>query len=277
MKIFVGLVSSNSKICDVYQREQASLIPKEVLSIGRQRGLNLSFHVGVFNPSMGNRSIEDYLHYATRHSDAALLIIEQKHYSIAEAIHGAFFASSLAFEDCGTSLRNFFGSILTRLLKNFFCLLDTMQRADNEHVMILPLRNFSSGDLQELVRVCREESSSNTFNNSIGTLVTRLKSRKKPRRNSNYRNTYLVDDDEKFFEYGKEKHAKLPTGKPHTISCELSGNFRFGKRIASDRHFNVTRCVGDQTRISGEFPNCHDEMILVKETTHLNMFSNDYH
>jgi hypothetical protein len=187
----------------------------------------------------------------------------------------SFFSHLLTIDDGWINYQNFFGQFFPRLLRNFADLIHTMNSSDNEQVMSLPIRNFKSDELQELVRICKEETMSPTFSNSIGKQVTDLKSRKQPRRNSNYKNQYVVDDDCRYFEYGKEMHSRLPSGDPHVTSCVIAGNFRFGKRIASDRHYNVS--LENRIRISGTFPNCHDEICTVKDVTHINMFSNDSH
>lgn len=94
---------------------------------------------------------------------------------------------------------------------------------------------------------------------------------------SSFQTKYFIDERRKHFVFGKEDHEVLPTGEPHQPHCELNGNFRFGRRISIDRHFNVSQGDGDDTFITGEFPNCHDEIITpAKNRTHLNMFSNDH-
>lgn len=277
MKIFIGLISSDEKICEAYRRDRTGLIPKELLN-GKLKGLNPVFHVGAFNPNAADSSIEEYLKNATRTSDAGVLVIESQHRHLVDAIPNAYFSAEVEIEVGNGQYKNFFAGIFARLLKNFACAMDCMTRSDNEQVMSLPLRNFVSDDLQELARIFREESLSGSFNSEMGAQTTKLKARKSPKRNSSYRNKmFIVDDKEKHFEYGKEVHSKVATGEPHGTSCEINGNFRFGKRVASDRHYNVSRGPGDGVRIGGDFPNCHDAVITVKETTHINMFSNDHH
>lgn len=276
MKIFIGLISSDEKICEAYRKERTGLIPREMLT--RLQGLNPIFHVAAFNPNVADSTIDDFLLNATRTSDAAILIIEREHSHIVEAIKNSFFSAAVEIDVGKGQYKNFFSGLFAKLLRNFACAMECMSRSDNEQVMSLPFRNFASAELQELARIFRDESLSGTFNMQMGAQTTKLKKRKTPKRNSTYQNKmFIIDDKEKYFEFGKEVHSKVATGAPHRISCEINGNFRFGKRIASDRHYNVSHGPGDNNRIAGKFPNCHDEMIHVKETTHINMFSNDHH
>jgi hypothetical protein len=141
---------------------------------------------------------------------------------------------------------------------------------------MLPFRNFRARQLRDLREVCRNKTLSPDFPNIITKHVEALKKRRRPRRNSNYSNLYFVDDDDKIFQYGLEHHAQLATGAPHTPLCALTGKFRFGRRIATDRHYNVTKELGQHARITGEFHDCHDDVRRIQPTTHLNIFSNDY-
>ncbi len=86
----------------------------------------------------------------------------------------------------------------------------------------------------------------------------------------------MVDDRARFFKFGPEQHARFATGDPHRPFCAFNADFRFGNRIDSTRHYNVSESKGDRTTIEGEFDDCHDARVTVPRTTHLNMFSNDY-
>jgi hypothetical protein len=87
---------------------------------------------------------------------------------------------------------------------------------------------------------------------------------------------YTIDDQFRFFVYGKETHARFGTGEPHKPYCELAGHFRFGQRIDALRHYNVSETEGDRTTIGGNFLDCHNTSHDVSRRTHLNIFSNDY-
>ncbi|MEZ0605506.1 hypothetical protein ACAX43_25555 [Paraburkholderia sp. IW21] len=174
------------------------------------------------------------------------------------------------------NFKNYFGYVIARLLKNFSIIFDEMSSSANEQALCLPIRNFVADDLEKIVEICKNHNAVGNFSRELQPQLTKLKNRKSPRRNSNYGDTHFVDNDKKYFQYGKERHSRVQTGAPHSRHCGLNANFRFGKRIASDRHYNVTRVLREETKISGDFRNCHDESITVQETSHLNMFSNGY-
>lgn len=273
MKVFVCLISSNGRLCDEYRRRKNGLFPKSLLPSRFKEGT--TFNTGVFNPHV-DKNILDYLSSATRKMDAVMLLVDSLEAHLIDDLRNSFFAVVLVIPDNLTNCQNFLGQKLSRPFKNFAFLLEQMQASDTEQVAILPLRNFAGDDLRELARTCREDTSEAKFPENVNKYLTQLRTRKKPRRKSSYSTTYIVDDKEKYFDYGQERHAKLGTGTPHVIACEINGNFRFGKRIDCERHFNVSQGRGDTTSINGEFIDCHNSTRHVKATTHLNMFSNDF-
>jgi hypothetical protein len=277
MNLFIGLISTNEKICEEFNKKRDGLIPTEVRSKEKIKRLNPVFSIGTYNPAKDERTVEEYLSYATRRAEAAVLLVDSRHLDAIQAIRSAFFITPLNIGDGELNYKNFFGQIFPRLLTNFSDLMSTMGDSSNEQVMALPLRNFHANELLELARICREETMLGTFRDAVIEQVIALKERKRPRRDVDGKQKFLVDDNALYFDYGKEVHARLATGAPHLKSCVLTGNFRFGKRIETNRHYNMTRLSGGQTKISGEFLNCHDHPLLVKESSHINIFSNDYH
>lgn len=195
---------------------------------------------------------------------------------VESGLRNAFFTVTIEVPNQGLNFRNFFTPKITRLLKNFSLLWHLMSRFDNEQAMRLPLRNFVANELLEIAYVCREQTICGDFTNQLNLRLCKLKERKSPRRKSNYPTLYFVDDNDLYFVFGKEEHSIMATGSPHNILCDITGSFRFGKKISKQRHFNVMSRT-ENTRISGVFPNCHDEKVEVKNRTHLNMFSNDQH
>lgn len=277
MNLFIGLVAPGRSLCEEFESQQDRLIPKElVLKNEIVRQLNANFMLGAYDTSARERklSLEDYLIRATRKADAVILIVDRTR-MIPNALRTSLFSAFVDLPD-KFNFQNFFAPIITRLLRNFASLWSLMNRADNEQAMILPLRNFTAAELRDLAVICRDDTMTGDFHNLIGPKVTSLKRRRKPRRKSNFAALYFVDDNERFFIFGKEEHAQLSTGAPHTVMCEITGNFRFGKRISVRRHFNVMDGT-EGAEISGTFPDCHDEPISVPSRSHLNMFSNDQH
>ncbi|ASL43525.1 hypothetical protein bAD24_I08540 [Burkholderia sp. AD24] len=273
MKVFVGIITDNLYLCDEYTKRRTGLIPRECLSSLS----NVTLSVGAFNPCKSTVSAEEYLLHATREADASILIVDRKYAHVVTEVLHAFFTCSVEIPEFISNCKNFLGKVFSRLLRNFSYLISTLQQSEQGQAAILPIRNFDADAMRELVRVCRDETMNPLFAQLTTAHLSELRKRRRPRRRSAYKTQYWVDDADKHFEYGHEKHALPATGRPHTLVCEICGNFRFGKKIPFDRHFNVTRGAGDKPRISGRFRNCHDEMVVVKETSHINMFSNDFH
>ena len=273
MKLFVCLVSSNQKLCSEFSRRQSGVFPKASLPSTLKEGV--IFNTGVFN-SATDHDLLGFLSTRTKKMDAAILLIDSSQEHLIVAVKHSFFPVPLDVPSDLTNCQNFLGQKLPRAFKNFAFLLEQMGASDTEQLAILPVRNFVGNDLHELVRVCTEDTREPTFPDNVTKCLAELRARKRPRRKSNRPEVYIIDDKEKHFRFGPERHAKLGTGSPHTITCEINGNFRFGKRVDSQRHFNVSMGDGDKTHISGDFHDCHGDQHPVSQTTHLNMFCNDF-
>lgn len=206
--------------------------------------------------------------------DATALLIQSQHEACCTLFKTPFFTAIIDIPE-QLNFNNFFGHKLSKLLTGLLFILELMNKLDNEIAMRLPIRNFIAEDLKELCNVFATKTLDPEFIDSVSSLQEKLLSRKRPRRKSSYPIKYFIDDHEKHFDFGKERHAVLETGHPHKLSCEIAGNFRFGKKISTNQHYNVSKGEGDRTSISGIFPNCHNEMISISEKTHINMFSND--
>lgn len=275
MKLFVGVISSNEFICAQYAKKRAGLIPTSSLTGSLKERAQII--VGSFNPSaQSGRSAQDYLDHATRSADAAILVVEDNCISALDAVRHAFFLAELTFPQRIENAQNFLGRPLGKLLQHFSAVCEAMDHADGEESAILPIRNFAAPEMEELARVCRSDALLPNFVNGFTEQMAALRKRRRPRKQSGRQTKYYVDDRDKHFVFGKEVHSSYETGPPHLLSCKINANFRFGKRINSTRHFNVSCGDGDNTQISGSFPNCHDEFTLARPVTHLNMFSNDY-
>lgn len=276
MRIHICLVSSDPGANELVRRERIALIPKSLRDHSRMRELGAEFLLTVYDPSTAGRPLAQYL-LEDEQVEFIVLLLDTSLGDFAKHETCACFIAEVEFATHPpTNYKNYFAGKLAKLLKHIANFVPFICDGANEQVMLLPFRNFNAQQLRDLREVCRRESLSPNFNSMIESLVEALKNRYRPRRNSNFRDKHCVDDDEKLFQYGLEHHSQVATGAPHTLVCSLTGTFRFGKRIATDRHYNVTKEAGKHTRIEGEFADCHDEIHVVSSTSHLNIFSNDY-
>ena len=253
------------------------LLPRD-LRVPRKDGSTIAiFNVGAYDPSNSTRGLGEYLLHATEQHDTAILLVEGRHVDIVRHVRSACFTAVIDASAAERNFQNYFHGLLSRALKNIGHVTAAMQLAECAQTLSLPLRNFKSPAMEGLNVLCAYDSMTADFKSKLTQATREVLKTRRPRRPTTSGKRYFVDTEAKLFEFAKEIHAELATGEPHTPVCEIQGNFRYGKRIATNRHFNVTRESGSRTRISGYFPNCHDDLVEVKETTHINMFSNDYH
>jgi len=276
VRIHLCLVSSDPGANELVRKERSALIPKSLRDHPRMKEIGAEYSVSVYDPVNASKPLAQYLLEGKNHQ-VIVLLLDTSLGDFANDVACACFVADVEFTTHPkTNYKNYLAGKLSRLLKNLATFLAIIGDGANEQVMLLPFRNFNAQQLRDLRVVCRNKSTSPEFANTVVSLVEALKNRRRPHRKSNYPDIHIIDDDEKLFKYGLERHAQLATGAPHTPVCALKGNFRFGKRIATNRHYNVTKESGRGTLIEGEFADCHDEIHSVAPTTHLNIFSNDY-
>lgn len=240
------------------------------------KNIGAEFEFSVYDPDTAGRPLAQYL-LEGKDDQVIVLLLDTALGGFADDVTSACFVADIEFTSHPkTNYKNYFAGKLSRLMKNLTDFLAIIGDGANEQVMLLPLRNFNAQQLRDLREVCRRETLSSEFVNMIASLAEALKSRRRPHRKSNYPHLHIADDDEKLFQYGLERHAQLATGAPHTSVCVLTGNFRFGWRIATNRHYNMTKESGRGTQIAGGFVDCHDQSHVVSHRSHMNIFSNDY-
>jgi len=207
--------------------------------------------------------------------DAVAVLVDRRWTHITDRIKTSAFV--VPFDASGVeNLQNFTQSISARVLRQFGQLLSLFERGDDSRLLTLPMRNFDGDDFRELIRLCWEANQDQNFIQAVEGQLVALRRRERPRRRSEYRHVYAVDDRGRFFRYGLERHSRYATGGLHTPVCDIAGRFRFGKKIDSERHYNVSETEGDNTRIEGDFTDCHGDVYAVKKEEYLNMFANDY-
>lgn len=213
-----------------------------------------------------------------RKVDGVVILFEETLGYLLARICNAVFAAQVPAIPYLENVRNFLVGKFSVLLGNYGLLMDLMQDATRYQAASLPIRNFDAVELRALANVCRTRSLERTFRNEIIPSFNRLLNLRGPKRRSRYPHLYFKDTCDRYFKYGYETHSRYETGGVHNLACLINGRFRFGGQLDQDRHFNVSLGDSDTTKfISSEMPNCHDAAVEVKDRTHLNMFSNDFH
>ena len=101
-----------------------------------------------------------------------------------------------------------------------------------------------------------------------------IRERSIPKKKKSGNQHFLKDDNDRYFELGKEKHGQSETGVPHHApECRLTASARFGVTLNRDLHFNISLETG---QVSGAFQDCHAAIIQVPLRDHINMFPNGF-
>jgi hypothetical protein len=279
VKIFIGLVTPDEALRRYYGLGKERVVPRGSISRGYFLEQEPSVAPAAYRPknAPSTYDIEKWFVSRTKSTDACLLLVDTEWENFVENMRSASLSIAFRRDDIVSSNNmNFFHSIIGRLLRVFGSVASKFKNGDDRQLLTLPLRNFHAPELTQIARLCRDKCFDPNFNYDLDRQLSVLRTRRRPRKRSSSKVMYAVDDQSRFFVYGKETHARLGTGEPHKPHCELAGNFRFGQRIDALRHYNVSETEGDRTTIEGSFRDCHDTSHGVRGQTHLNMFSNDY-
>jgi hypothetical protein len=278
MKLFICVVTPDERLRRYFGRGKDGIIPAEVFQRGPLANQQVRSTVAAWTPQapFSSADLERFLLSRARNHDACILVVDDVWQHYVQDITAAAFIATFEAEAAGDNPHNFFFGLFARMLRNFAQLLTKFRRGDDIKLLTLPLRNFRANELNEIVRLCREEPLAGSFSNDVEQQLADLRARVRPRRKSSYKATYAVDDSKRFFIYGLETHAHFATSAPHLPYCEMAALFRFGVRLDERRHYNVSETEGDRTTVGGNFLDCHDQVHTVTGKTHLNMFANDY-
>lgn len=276
MKLNIILISTDDVLVSKFGTEKDALIPKAVLGKGAYKNISPSFDMIAYRPNFGE-SLATFLSRKVDDTsiDNILFLVDESYLHLLDGFNQSFFFYPFSMDDLGNrSHGNFIAQSMAKLLRAFSIVHNHMNDATGISLMGLPVRNFKSKELAEIAEICNQWYKINDFSSKLQTSLSHLKKRRRPApRTGKKAPKFIIDDNENLFELGKEKHAQIETGAPHVFFCYASGHFRFGKRIDARKHYNVSKATG---RISGDFSDCHGEECVVKPTTHINMFSNDY-
>ncbi len=275
MRMLVALIASDASLVSFFGEQKERIVPRDSLkrSIFEEVTPCVVTAGLCYKSEQGEAAISALLKILeSRKIDACIVLAEARMQSNLAIANGSIFPIFFDSELIGASRLNFFHKLISKILRSFSYLL-----ARKEHHLIrLPFRNFNGAELVELRALCWSETEEPTFSDLLDAKIATLGARVRPRRKSKFNRKYVVDDNNRFFDYGHENHARFDTASPHVDTCVLAGKFRFGIRVEELRHYNVSEGEGDHTSVDGIFTNCHGEPTKALSTTHLNMFCNDF-
>lgn len=279
MKIFFSLVTPDGAVRRHFATGKDAVVPVDATTRGFFQRRKAEIRLGAWSPDVNEvseASFERFLLNRLDDAEACVVLVDGNWRNVVRNIRNSAFVVTFDIQRAQKNPRNFFYSLIAKVLRSFGQLLAKFEPGDDGKLLTLPLRNFHADELREIARLCREQYDFPTFGSEVETELAKLRKRVRPRKKSQYRTRYAIDDRLCFFDYGNERHARFATGDNHLPSCELAGKLRFGRRIDEQRHYNVSQTEGDTTVIHGDFPDCHDHIHTVADRTHLNMFANDY-
>jgi hypothetical protein len=285
MQVLVVLIARHSRALKIFQQEGMHLLDKKRMP--QAIADRITFLPRTFIPQHAKGlSFEKFIALGGAYEevpdapkvDGVVVLCEESLSYLLDDVRNAVFAAQVPTITYLENVQNFLIGNFSILLGNYGVLLELVQDATRYQAASLPIRNFDAPELRTLAQVCSTKSLDRTFQNDIIPSFNLILKLRGPKRRSNYPHIYFQDARGRYFRYGHEHHSRYETGGAHNPACLINGSFRFGNGLDQQRHFNVT--IGDsdaRERISSQFPNCHDELVDVKDRTHINMFSNDFH
>lgn len=166
---------------------------------------------------------------------------------------------------------------LVHVRKLFGALQREVKERDSRTPLLLPVRNFSSSALNELiVEVQKLRPREQDYDVPLRTLVgskglLSVRQVEKGRTRTYFENRNAI----RF--YGPSKAGPrhgLPSYKaPHNLGCLVNAFFRLGVRYDAAFHYD---CRYANRHIGGRFPNCHSEEQACSLSAHLNISPNDF-
>jgi hypothetical protein len=269
--ISVVVLTADKSLSRTIGISKIALIPADI----RQKHPDISI---VSYPIDGSTTLAELASYFVGKSSSVngvIVLCDNRFAHLARLLTTPLFTVIFDHTLAGKTLHNYLGMILSRVIRAFNSFAIRFDDQKYRKLLILPLRNFCADELRELHALFRNGvRPDGEFHNSIDLLLRTLRSRQRPKVGTTYQTIYIVDDKERFFEYGKEIHGKLETSvPPHDHLCAVTGIYRFGKRYDVDRHFNVST---QAKTISGVFEDCHGVSAKRAPCSHLNMFPNDF-
>lgn len=145
---------------------------------------------------------------------------------------------------------------------------------DSRTPLLLPVRNFRSRKLNELLlEIQKLRPPEDDYDVPLRSLVDAkgLSSVRETKKRTFFENQSSI----RFYGPSKAgaRHGIPVYQPPHKFGCIVNAYFRLGARYDVAFHYDCQLADG---RISGRFPNCHDGEDICSSKTHLNISPNDF-
>jgi hypothetical protein len=272
MTVALVVLTLDKKLHEFVREHQTNVIPRDLRVLSNGEPIEASsFLLENINSS---EDAKRYVFRAAHRGNGVLVLCDPALRQALADLEDVCFVNSVDVDVNEVNMQNFLGRCLARTIKNYEALRLRLLNAKYTKVLLLPLKNFLARELGEIAHICSHSLTFPRFAPVLAAKLEQFKNRQRPKRASDYRTVYLVDDGSLHFVYGLERHASCETGTPHTYMCEFRRDFRFGVRIDAARHFNVSR---EATSIAGEqFRDCHFALRAAQRDSHINMFPSGF-
>jgi hypothetical protein len=276
MRIRIIVVSPDELICRTIKDRQGQLVP-EVFRRNHDAFGNSSFQLSCLQAStLSLQQLLDRIEPDLTDDTDGVVIISDRTLGLAtRPLSDLYFVNEFDQIGQAKSPQNMLSSILNRVLRDFRILTIRFVDIKYQKLFRLPARNFIAAEFGNLRNTCVNSIGEPDFQRRLDGVLASFRHRQHPKRKSDYKDEYLVDDQRKHFQLGHEQHAQADTNPPHTRLCRLSNQHRFGCRFDQHQHYNVSM-EGKNARMNSAYPDCHDQMRPGEGRTHLNIFTNDY-
>lgn len=253
------------------------LIPDGVRCRGYFERSGSTFQVGSLEIDR-RTSIADLANQVLERSatiDGLVLLIDDGFLHLAQGVSDAVFVVPFEGQYTGKSLHNRVSSILTSALKHYGFLAQRFDDGKFRKILLLPLDIFKADELDRIRDLVTRGNTASGFGEQLDGLLGTFRDRQEPKKRVIFPEKYILDDRRLYFQYGHEEHGQVEKHAPHTVTCVVNSDFRFGCRYNNRRHYNVTE-EGEDDKVSGEFLSCHGQQVNVTKQSHVNVFPNGY-
>lgn len=268
MKIAIVVVARDADVLAFFDEQKGAVVPKEL------RSGNVQFNPLLVDATCSDSELFRVLHKAHKKHDAVGLLVETGYEHRLNDCSSAVFLKTFNAIDAKSSMKNYFGHNLTRWLKNLLFVLRAFTDGKLVKCLLLPSQSFTAPELIEIFQVCQTKNDDGRFPELLETSLKAIRARSVPKKKKSGKQHFLKDDDNKYFELGKERHGQSETGMPpHAAECLLTASARFGVTVDRYRHFNVSLEAG---QIGGTFSDCHAAAVKISPRKYINMFPNGF-
>lgn len=268
MKIAIVVVTQDADVRSFLGDQKGAVVPREL-----RRG-GVQYSTLPVDAACSDDDLLKVLLDAHGKHDAVGVLVEAGCEARLNGCLSAVFLKIFNPIEAKDNMKNYFGHNLTRWLKNLLFVSQAFTDGKQLKCLLLPYTNFAAPELGKVVQLCRMQNDKGEFPELLEVQLKDIRKRSIPKKKKSGRRHFLKDDNDRYFELGKEKHGQPETSvPPHVPECKLTAWARFGITVNRDLHYNISLDSGE---ISGDFKSCHSSNVQIKPCGHINMFPNGF-